>query len=47
MPRNGAGTDPGNVYYIRSTDSGVTFSAPFQFNSDTDPQGAVGAQPFG
>ena len=22
------GSDPGNVYYIRSTDSGVTFSAP-------------------
>ncbi len=31
------GSDPGNVYYIRSTDSGVTFSAPFQLNSNTDP----------
>src|SRR6476646_4170173 len=31
------GADPGNVYYIRSTDSGVTFSAPFQLNSNTDP----------
>src|SRR5947207_768042 len=30
------GSDPGNVYYIRSTDSGVTFSAPFQLNSNTD-----------
>ena len=30
------GADPGNVYYIRSTDSGVTFSAPFQLNSNTD-----------
>ena len=29
--------DPGDVFYIRSTDSGVTFSAPFQLNSDTDP----------
>src|SRR6476646_1067441 len=31
------GADAGNVYYIRSTDSGVTFSAPFQLNSNTDP----------
>ena len=31
------GSDPGNVYYIRSTDSGATFSAPFQLNSNTDP----------
>src|SRR5262249_24633872 len=31
------GSDPGNVYYIRSTDSGVTFSAPFQLNANTDP----------
>src|SRR4029077_2708951 len=30
------GSDPGDVYYIRSTDSGVTFSAPFQLNSNTD-----------
>src|SRR5215471_8697831 len=31
------GSDPGNVYYIRSTDSGATFSAPFQLNANTDP----------
>ena len=30
------GSDPGNVYYIRSTDSGVTFSAPFELNCNTD-----------
>ena len=24
-----------NVFYIRSTDGGVTFSAPFQLNTDT------------
>src|SRR5947208_8181006 len=30
------GSDPGNVFYIRSTDSGVTFSAPFQLNANTD-----------
>src|SRR6266536_2153307 len=33
---HGPGTDPGDVFYIRSTDSGVTFSAPFQLNSNTD-----------
>src|SRR6266566_4012332 len=31
------GSDPGDVFYIRSTDSGVTFSAPFQLNTHTDP----------
>jgi hypothetical protein len=35
--RNTSNGDPGNVFYIRATDSGVTFSAPFQLNSDTDP----------
>src|SRR5206468_3441071 len=34
---HGSGTDPGDVFYIRSTDSGVTFSAPFQLNANTDP----------
>ena len=34
------GSDTGNVFYIRSTDSGVTFSAPLQLNTDatTRPQ---------
>ena len=32
--RNTGNGDPGNVFYIRSTDSGVTFSAPFQLNTD-------------
>jgi hypothetical protein len=38
--QHGAGSDPGDVFYIRSTDSGVTFSAPFKLNSDstTRPQ---------
>jgi hypothetical protein len=31
------GSDPGDVFYIRSTDSGVTFSAPVQLNANTDP----------
>ena len=31
--RNAGTGDPGDVFYIRSTDSGVTFSAPFQLNS--------------
>src|SRR5439155_399175 len=29
--------DPGDDFYIRSTDSGVTFSAPFMLNTNTDP----------
>ena len=38
--RHGAGADAGDVYYIRSTDSGATFGAPFKLNSDatTRPQ---------
>jgi len=31
---HGAGADPGDVFYIRSTDSGLTFSAPFKLNTD-------------
>ena len=33
--QKGAGSDAGDVYYIRSTDGGVTFSAPFKLNTDT------------
>ena len=33
--QHGTGADEGDVYYIRSTDSGVTFSAPFKLNTDT------------
>ena len=38
--QHGTGADPGDVYYIRSTDGGVTFSAPFKLNTDatTRPQ---------
>jgi len=38
--RNTGNGDPGNVFYIRSTDSGATFSAPMQLNTDstTRPQ---------
>src|SRR5438094_4984373 len=35
--RNTSTGDPGDVCYIRSTDQGVTFSAPFQLNTNTDP----------
>src|SRR5713101_7102890 len=35
--RNTSNGDPGDVFYIRSTDSGVTFSAPFMLNTNTDP----------
>ena len=34
---HGSGNDPGDVLYIRSTDMGVTFSAPFQLNANTEP----------
>ena len=33
--QHGAGADPGDVMYIRSTDSGMTFSAPLKLNTDT------------
>jgi hypothetical protein len=33
--QHGAGTDAGDVMYIRSTDKGVTFSAPLKLNTDT------------
>ena len=38
--QHGTGSDAGDVYYIRSSDGGVTFSAPFKLNSDstTRPQ---------
>jgi len=38
--QHGTGSDPGDVYYIRSTDRGQTFSAPLKLNSDatTRPQ---------
>ena len=31
------GADPGNIYYIRSTDMGVTFSAPLRLNDNVEP----------
>ena len=33
--RNTGNGDPANIFYIRSTDGGVTFSAPLQLNTDT------------
>jgi hypothetical protein len=33
--QQGTGSDPGDVYYIRSTDGGFTFGAPFKLNTDT------------
>jgi len=32
--QHGTGSDTGDVYYIRSTDMGVTFSAPLKLNTD-------------
>ena len=34
--RNTGNGDPADVFYIRSTDGGVTFSAPFMLNTNTD-----------
>lgn len=31
-------SDPGNIYYVRSTDNGVTWSAPIKLNQDADNQ---------
>jgi hypothetical protein len=38
--QHGTGSDPGDVYYIRSADRGQTFSAPLKLNTDatTRPQ---------
>jgi hypothetical protein len=38
--QHGTGSDAGDVYYIRSTDGGVTFGTPFKLNTDatTRPQ---------
>jgi Bacterial Ig-like domain len=38
--QHGDGNDPGDVYYIRSTDGGFTFGAPLKLNTDatTRPQ---------
>src|SRR5437867_4974353 len=38
--QHGTGNDPGDIYYIRSTDGGVTFGTPFKLNTDstTRPQ---------
>ena len=37
--RNTSNGDPGNVFYIRSTNGGSTFSTPFQLNTDTTTKG--------
>ncbi|MDQ6905658.1 MAG: CSLREA domain-containing protein [Chloroflexota bacterium] len=33
--RTATPVDPGNIYYVRSTDNGLTWSAPVQLNTDT------------
>jgi hypothetical protein len=32
--QHGTGSDPGDIYYIRSTDMGMTFGAPLKLNTD-------------
>ncbi len=33
------GADPGDVYYVRSTDTGITWSAPLKLNTDVTTRG--------
>src|SRR5436190_15956788 len=35
--RNSSNGDPGDVFYIRSSDSGASFSGPFRLSANTDP----------
>ena len=41
--QHGAGSDPGDVYYIRSTDGGSTFGTPFKLNTDATYSSSVAA----
>ena len=41
--QQGAGGDPGDVYYIRSTDGGVTFGTPLKLNTDSTTSSSVAA----
>lgn len=36
---HGAGADPGDIYFTRSTDYGITWSAPVKLNGDTTTNG--------
>ena len=35
--QHGAGSDPGDVFYIRSTDGGSTFGTPLMLNTTAVP----------
>jgi hypothetical protein len=39
----GAAGDPGNIFYVRSTDAGLTWSAPLKLNTDATTRGQWGA----
>jgi hypothetical protein len=41
--RPASGGDPGNIYYIRSTDFGISWSAPIQLNTDSTTRAQWGA----
>ena len=45
--QQGGPGDPGDVYYIRSTDGGVTFAAPFKLNTDSTTSSSVAGQSLG
>ena len=44
--QQGAPGDPGDVYYIRSTDGGVTFAAPLKLNTDSTTSSSVAGLTF-
>ncbi len=37
--QHGSGADPGDIYYVRSTDSGLTWSVPLKMNQDVTTNG--------
>jgi Neuraminidase (sialidase) len=37
--QHGAGADPGDVYYTRSSDNGTTWSVPLKLNTDATTRG--------
>ena len=39
--QHGAGSDKGDVYYVRSTDNGATWSTPLRLDGDGGTRGAV------
>ena len=51
MPQHGAGADKGDIYYVRSTDNGATWSVPLRIDQDGGTRGqwqpSLGVTPQG